>query len=105
MPWISPRLISLSYVVTCILLAYPLYLLMITSNSILPSAAFHGVINALWRVPQFVTKIRNEYRNRDIAKSISISILSWSIAIVLTLILIHITDTVVSLIKLMRFSV
>ncbi|GEM_PF-6782383 len=73
LPWVTLRLMLLSSVVSCIVFSYPLYLLLAVSRSVLPPAAFHRTINALWRVPQFVTRASDERRYGDVAKAMLIS--------------------------------
>ena len=84
-PWMSLKLVLLNNVVSCIILSYPLYLLLISSGSVLPPAAFHGTINALWQIPQFVTRVSGERKYRDFAKITFTSILAWSVVIAVTL--------------------
>ncbi len=93
-PWISIKQVLINYVISCAILSYPLYLLLISSGSILPPAAFHGTINALWQIPQFVTEIRDKHRHKDMAKVALASIIAWSIAIVITLALVQIINAV-----------
>ena len=90
LPWVTLRLMLLSSVVSCIVFSYPLYLLLAVSHSVLPPAAFHGTINALWRVPQFVTRVSDERRHRDVAKAMLVSLAAWGVAIALTLWLVSI---------------
>ena len=84
-PWVSLDLALVSSVVSCIVLSYPLYLLLMSSSSALPPAAFHGTVNALWQIPQLATKVSGERKYGDFAKITFISILAWSIAIIVTL--------------------
>lgn len=93
-PWISIKQVLINYAISCIILSYPLYLLLISSGSVLPPAAFHGTINALWQISQFVTEIRDKHRRKDMAKVALTSITAWSIAIVITLALVQITNAV-----------
>jgi len=95
LPWISLRWLLLSSVISFTIFSYPLYLLLITSNSILPPAAFHGTINALWRLPQFVTRISNERRSRDLIKVTLVSIMAWGIAIAVTIALIKLINSLI----------
>ncbi len=87
LPWINFRLALISYIASCIILTYPLYVLLVTSHSILLPAAFHGAINASWRLPQYVTKIGKESRRKDLAKMMLISVIAWGVAVALTLML------------------
>ncbi len=84
-PWMPLELALVSNMVSCTVLSYPLYLLLISSGSVLPPAAFHGTINALWQIPQFVTRVSGERKYRDFAKITLTSILAWSVAIAATL--------------------
>ena len=84
-PWMTLELVLVSNVVSCIVLSYPLYFLLISSGSVLPPAAFHGTVNALWQIPQFVTRVSSKHRYRDLAKIALTSVLAWSIAIIVTL--------------------
>lgn len=84
-PWASLKLVLLNYAVSSIIISYPMYLLLISSSNILPPAAFHGTLNALGQVLQFVIKIRDKHKYRDSAKVALISTFSWSVAILITL--------------------
>ncbi len=83
LPWATPKLIALNYVASCIALSYPLYLLLATTHSVLPPAAFHGTMNALWRLPQFVIRA-TESRHRDMARIAIASASSLGSAIAIT---------------------
>lgn len=92
LPWVTLRLMLLSSIVSSIILSYPLYLLLAVSHSVLPPAAFHGTVNALWRIPQFVTRVSDEHRRRDVAKSMLASLAAWGVAIAVTLGLVSLID-------------
>ncbi len=94
LPWVTLRLMLLSNVISFIVLSYPLYLLLAASRSVLPPAAFHGTINALWRIPQFVTKVSDGYRRRDVAKAMLASLIAWGVAIAITLGLVSLIDLI-----------
>jgi len=79
----SLRFSIASYVALCILLSIPSTLFLIWSRSILPAASLHGSVNALYRLTEVVTKIRSEYRLRDLARAILASVVSWGISIAL----------------------
>ena len=83
-PWMTLRLALTNNVVSCTILSYPLYLLLISSDSILPPASFHGTVNALWAIPQFVTKVSDERKYRDIVKVALVSLFAWGVAIIIT---------------------
>ena len=85
LPWVTPRLMLLSSVASSVILSYPLYLLLAVSRSVLPPAAFHGTINALWRLLQFITKVSNTHRCKDLAKMLLASSIAWGAAVVMTL--------------------
>ncbi len=91
-PWASTKLVIMNYVVSCTILSYPLYLLLASSRSVLPPAAFHGTMNALWQIPQFVTGISDKHRYRDMAKAALASIIAWSIALLVTLVLVRLVS-------------
>jgi len=94
LPWVTFRLMLLSSVVSSVILSYPLYLLLAVSHSVLPPAAFHGTINALWRIPQFVTKVSDKHRCRDVGKVTLASSIAWGVAVVLTLGLVSLISSI-----------
>lgn len=84
-PWMPLELALVNNVVSCIVLSYPLYLLLVSSGSVLPPAAFHGTVNALWQIPQFVMRVSDRHKYRNVAKAAVTSVLAWSVAIIVTL--------------------
>ena len=91
-PWARPIHIPVSYVALCTILSYPLYLLLTSSHSILPPAAFHGAVNALWRLPQFVVRLSRERMRRDLAVSSLAATASLSTVIPVTQLLVEVVS-------------
>ena len=87
-PWATTRIAIVNYIISCIVLSYPLTLLLLSSNSIAPPSAFHGTLNALWQIPQFVTSIREDHRYRDIVKMIIASVIAWCIGILIIVLIV-----------------
>ncbi len=85
-PWISIRQVLISYATSCNILLIPaIPTINIVQKCPAPLAAFNGAINALYRIPQFVTETKVGIGVRIGLRLYLIFIIAWSIMIVVTL--------------------
>ncbi len=76
-PWYSIKLGVISYLIMCTILNYQLTTLLLSTESVLPLASLHGAVNALWQLPQYVTKVRVERKLLDLTKMFLASLTAW----------------------------